>query len=180
MLENPTTGWRQALRSTAAHSTVVINNINSSENNTKGDFTYRPGQVTSSRREIDGSAIIEASYDGYTRQFGLIHRRLIMLAPDGAAIQGEDNLIGPGGQYYSLRFHLHPNVQATVLEDKCAAILKPRRGAGWRFTCVTQTITLEESIYFDSSLPQRKTQQILMSGPVGKKGETIKWRLNKI
>jgi uncharacterized heparinase superfamily protein len=177
---NATTGWRQALRSTAAHSTIVVDNTNSSEITTKGGFAHKPGQVTSSRREIDGSVIIEASYDGYAQQFGLIHRRLIMLAPDGAEIQGEDNLIGPGGQNYSLHFHLHPNVQVTVLQDKYAAILKPRRGNGWRFTCVNQIITLEESVYFDNSLPQRKTQQILVSGPLGENGETIKWRLSKI
>jgi uncharacterized heparinase superfamily protein len=180
MPENATTAWRQALRSTAAHSTIVVDNINSSEITSKGGFAHKPGQVASSRREIEGSTIIEASYDGYTKQFGLIHRRLIMLAPDGAEIQGEDNLIGPGGQNYSLHFHLHPNVQATILQDKCAAILKPRQGAGWRFTCINRIITLEESVYFDSSLRQRKTQQILVSGPLGKNGVTIKWRLSKI
>jgi uncharacterized heparinase superfamily protein len=157
-----------------------VDNINSSEITSKGGFAHKPGQVASSRREIEGSTIIEASYDGYTKQFGLIHRRLIMLAPDGAEIQGEDNLIGPGGQNYSLHFHLHPNVQATILQDKCAAILKPPRGAGWRFTCINRIITLEESVYFDNSLLQRKTQQILVSGPLGKNGVTIKWRLSKI
>ena len=180
MPDNPSTGWQQALRSTAAHSTIAVDNINSTEINPTKNFVHKLGQVTSSRREIDGSTIIEASYDGYNKPFGLIHRRLIMLAPDGGEIQGEDNLIGPGGHDYSLRFHLHPNIQVTMLQDKCAAILKPRRGVGWRFTCVNQTITLEESIYFDSNLSQHKTQQILVSGDLGKNGATIKWRLSKI
>ena len=180
MPDNPSTEWQQALRSTAAHSTIAVDNINSTEINPTKDFVDKLGQVTSSRREIDGSTIIEASYDGYNKPFGLIHRRLIMLAPDGGEIQGEDNLIGPGGHYYSLRFHLHPNIQVTMLQDKCAAILKTRRGAGWRFTCVNQTITLEESVFFDSNLSQRRTQQILVSGDLGKNGATIKWRLSKI
>ena len=180
MPDNPSTGWQQALRSTAAHSTIAVDNINSTEINATKDFVHKLGQVTSSRREIDGSTIIEASYDGYNQPFGLIHRRLIMLAPDGGEIQGEDNLIGPGGNHYSLRFHLHPNIQVTMLQNKCAAILKPRRGAGWRFTCVNQNITLEESVFFDSNLSQRRTQQILVSGALGKNGATIKWRLSKI
>ncbi|MDC0196632.1 heparinase II/III family protein [Gammaproteobacteria bacterium] len=180
MPENVTAGWRQALRSTAAHSTIIVDSINSSEIAATGGFSHEPGQVTSSRREIDGSTIIEASYDGYSKLFGLIHRRLIMLAPDGGEIQGEDNLIGPGGQGYSLRFHLHPNVQATVLQDNCAAILKPRRGAGWRFTCINRIITVEDSIYFDNSLSRRKSQQILVSASLGKNGDTIKWRLSRI
>ena len=180
MPENATTEWRQALRSTAAHTTIVVDNINSSEITLAGGFVRKPGHVTSSRREIDGSTIIEASYDGYTKPFGLIHRRLIMLAPDGGEIQGEDNLIGPGGHNYSLRFHLHPNIQVTTLQDKCSAILKPRRGAGWRFTCLDQIIGLEESIYFDGSLLHQRTEQILVSGSLGKHGATIKWRFSKI
>jgi len=66
------------------------------------------------------------------------------------------------------------------LQDKCSAILKPRRGAGWRFTCLDQIIGLEESIYFDGSLLHQRTEQILVSGSLGKHGATIKWRFSKI
>ena len=90
MPEDTSPDWQQALRSTAAHSTMVVDDVNSSEINLDGGYIRQPGHVTSSRREIDGSAIIEASYDGYSKIFGLVHRRLIMLAPDGGEIQGED------------------------------------------------------------------------------------------
>ncbi len=180
MPEDTSADWQQALRSTAAHSTIVVDDVNSTEVNLDGGYLRRPGHVTSSRREIDGSAIIEASYDGYSKPFGVVHRRLIMLAPDGGEIQGEDNIIGSGGHRYNLRFHLHPNVQATVLQDKCSALLKPRRGAGWRFTCTDRPIALEESIYFDGSRTRRRTQQIVVFGPLGDTGATIKWRLSRI
>ena len=180
MPKNAPIDWQQALRSTAAHSTIVVDNRNSSEITSTGSFLRKPSQVITSRREIDGSTIIEASFDGYLKPFGLTHRRLIMLAPNGSEIQGEDNLIGSNGHQYSLRFHLHPNVKATVLQDRYSAILKPRRGSGWRFTCTDQVITLEESIYFDGDLPPRKTQQILASGSLGNYGTTIKWRFSKI
>ncbi len=172
--------WRQALRSTAAHSTIVVDDVNSSEINLDGGYLRNPGYVTSSRREIEGSTIIEASYNGYDKPFGLTHRRLIMLAPDGGEIQGEDNLIGSGGHRFSLRFHLHPNVQATVLQDKCSALLKPRRGKGWRFTSTDRSIALEESIYFDGNQPRRRTQQIVVFSPLTGTGETLKWRLSRI
>jgi len=180
MPEDTTPDWQQALRSTAAHSTIVVDDVNSTEINLDGGYLRKPGHVTSSRREIDGSTIIEASYDGYSKVFGLVHRRLIMLAPDGGEIQGEDTLVGSGGHRYNLRFHLHPNVQATVLQDKRSALLKPRRGAGWRFTCADQSIALEESIYFDGSRTRRRTQQIVVFGPLGETGANIKWRLSKI
>ena len=180
MPENASKEWQQALRSTAAHSTIVVNNSNSSEITPVGGFLGKPGQVTTSRRAIDGSTIIEASFDGYLKKFGVTHRRLIMLAPDGSEIQGEDNLIGSRDHQYNLRFHLHPNVQATTLQDQCTAILKPRKGTGWRFTCVEQIISLEESIYFDRNSRHRRTQQIVASGSLGKYGATIKWRFSKI
>jgi uncharacterized heparinase superfamily protein len=180
MPTNASIEWRQALRSTAAHSTIVVGNNNSSEIDLTGGFSNKPSQVTTSRREIDGSTIIEASFDGYLKIFGLTHRRLIMLAPDGSEIQGEDNLIGSGRHQYNLRFHLHPNIQATILQDKCSAILKPRSGTGWRFTCTDHVISLEESIYFDGVLPHRRTLQILASGSSSNYGATIKWRLSRI
>jgi len=180
MPQNATEDWKQALRSTAAHSTLTVNDINSSEINIKGGYERIPGNVTSSRREIDGSTIIEASFDGYSKLFGLKHRRLIMLAPKGDEIQGEDNLIGSGQHGYNLRFHLHPNVQSTILQDKCSALLKPRRGAGWRFTCLDQTIEIEESIYFDDNSPRRRTQQIVIFGSVNETNNVIKWRLTQI
>ena len=180
MHENASLEWQQALRSTAAHSTMVVDNINSSELSSVGGFAHKLGQVTTSRREIGGSTIIEASFDGYSKLFGLTHRRLIMLAPEGSEIQGEDNLIGPSGHQYCLRFHLHPNIQVTLLQDQHSAILKPRRGTGWRFTCVDQVIKLEESIYFDANSSHRRTRQIIASGSLEKHGTTVKWRLSKI
>jgi uncharacterized heparinase superfamily protein len=180
MPEDTSPDWQQALRSTAAHSTVVVDDVNSSEINLDGGYIRQPGHVTSSRREIDGCVIIEASYDGYSKIFGLVHRRLIKLVPDGGEIQGEDNLIGSGGHRYNLSFHLHPNIQATILQDKCSALLKPRRGAGWRFTCLDRAIALEESIYFDGGRTRRRTQQIVVFGPLGETGATVKWRLSRI
>ena len=180
MPEDTKSNWQQALRSTAAHSTIIVDDSNSTEINLDGGYLRKPGHVTSSRREIEGSTIIEASYDGYAKLFGLVHRRLIMLAPDGGDIQGEDSLVGSGGHRYNLRFHLHPNVQATVLQDKHSALLKPRRGAGWRFTSANRPIALEESIYFDHRRARRRTLQIVIFGPLADTGANIKWHLSKI
>ena len=180
MPPNATREWRHALRSTAAHSTITIDDVNSSQISIGGGYEKNPGHVTTSRREIGGSSIIEASYDGYMDLFGLIHRRLIMLAPNGTEIQGEDNLIGTNKHSYSLRFHLHPNVQSTVLQDRCSALLKPRRGPGWRFSCTDQSITIEESIYFDGNNNRRRTQQIVITGDMISDNTAIKWRLAQI
>jgi uncharacterized heparinase superfamily protein len=178
--EGATKAWKHALRSTAAHSTIIVNDSNSTKINLDGGYLQSPGQVTSSRREIDGSSIIEASYDGYLSSFDLIHRRLLMLAPDGEEIHGEDNIIGSGDKRYTMRFHLHPNIQATILPSKNSVLLKPRKGQGWRFECLDRKLALEESVYFTEDNIRRRTLQITIFGQVTDGGVCIKWRFSKI
>ena len=103
-----------------------------------------------------------------------------MLAPDGEEIQGEDNILGSSDGRYTIRFHLHPNIQATVLPSKNSVLLKPRKGIGWRFTCLDRKLALEESIYFGENGAKRRTLQIVIFGQVTNGGVSIKWGMSKI
>ena len=173
-------GWHQALRATAAHSGVIVDDVNSSELNPAGGFFRLPQNVTVSRREIEGSLILEATHDGYEVPFGLTHRRLIMLGPDGTEIQGEDNLIGAGGDTYAVRFHLHPAVQATMLQGGDSILLKLRRGSGWRFSTPDGKLSLEDSVFVAEPGSVRRTQQIVIFGHLEGAGATVKWGFNRI
>lgn len=173
------TKWRSALRSTAAHSTVTVDNVNSSELTESGGFSRRPSVVSASRREIEGSVIIDASHDGYATPFGLTHRRLLMLAPDGHEVRGEDSLIGSGGQVFVARFHLHPDVHASVIHDGRAVLLKLRR-SGWVFTTDGETLTLEDSVYFGNGRNARRCLQIVVEGDLEGAGATLCWKLSRI
>ncbi len=174
------TDWRQALRTTAAHSTLTVDDVNSSEIDNSGGFIRGAVNVTASRREIDGSIIVETSHDGYVAPLGLIHRRLIMLAPDGAEVRGEDNLIGAGGNTYALRFHLHPRVQANLLSDGKSVLMKLPRGAGWRFHSADGKLAVEESIYFGEPGSIKKSLQIVLSGSLAGAGARAKWHLIRV
>ena len=59
--------WRDVLRATAAHSTVVVDETNSSELLAEGGLGRRPSDVIAARREVDGNLLIAASHDGYAR-----------------------------------------------------------------------------------------------------------------
>jgi uncharacterized heparinase superfamily protein len=102
-----------------------------------------------------------------------------MLAPDGGELQGEDRIAG-GGQSATARFHLHPTVQATLIQGGRAVLLKPRRGKGWRFDCGEDAASLEESVYFESPQTRRRTQQIVLQRPLDSNGATFKWRLTRL
>lgn len=172
--------WRKVLRSTAAHTNVTVDDVSSSECNEIGGFFATPGNVTAGRRESGGSVIIEASHDGYEARYGLTHRRLLMIGPDGDDVQGEDNLIGGGGKAYALRFHLHPTVQATMLQGQNSAILRLRRGGGWRFACDDGTLSVDESVYCGRPGQMKRSLQVVVSGSLGGAGATVKWRLTRV
>jgi len=171
--------WHQALRSTAAHSTVCVDDVNSAELDVLGGFKRIPTKVNCSRRELGGKAVIDAETDGYEEILDLIHRRIIMMSSDGSEILGEDQLQGTGGRRYILRFHLHPNVQATLIQHGKAALLKPRRGAGWKFAANNQAILIEDSIYLDRAIRPRRSQQLIVNGELLGRGASIKWSLRR-
>lgn len=171
--------WTWALRSTAAHSTLVVDDVNSADLLAGGGLKRRPVDVNASRREFDGNLLIEASHDGYRKPFGLIHRRSIFLAADGEDLRGEDEISGPGGKSFAIRFHLYPRVQASLLSEGSGVLLKTAAGNGWRFRAEGGALSLEESIYWGTETP-RRSQQIVLAGRLEGQGVTAKWRFSRV
>jgi len=169
--------WTQALRATAAHSTAVVDDVNSADVLDAGGLGRRPVDVVVNRREFDGNLLIEATHDGYREPFGMIHRRSLYLAADGEDVRGEDELSGPGKHSFAVRFHLHPGVQASMLPADGGVLLRTPSGSGWRFRADAAKISLEESVYLGTG-PSRRTQQIVLGGEAAD-GAPVKWRLSR-
>ena len=74
------------------------------------------------RVEEDGSQWIATSHNGYGQSFALTHSRQLFLAADGDDLRGEDSLTGPAGEGFAIRFHLHPTVQVSLIQDGTAAL----------------------------------------------------------
>ncbi|MDX9859689.1 MAG: heparinase II/III family protein [Rhodospirillales bacterium] len=170
--------WLNALRATAAHSTLVVDDVNSADLLDGGGLGRKPIDVTAGRREFDGSLLIEARHDGYRKPFGLVHRRAIFLAADGADVRGEDELTGRGGRTFAIRFHLHPRVQASLLAEGAGVLLRTATGNGWKFRAEGGGVSLEDSVYLGDGSP-RRAQQILVSGRLDGEGAVVKWRLHR-
>ena len=126
--------WHDVLRATASHSTVVVDDHNSSEVLGGGGLGRRASPVTVVRRDADGSVLVEASHDGYAPTRALVHRRSLYVAAGGDDIRGEDVLTGRGRSAVAVRFHLHPQVSAsrsaTVPPSFCARRAAPAGGSG--------------------------------------------------
>jgi uncharacterized heparinase superfamily protein len=174
----PSEEWTRASRATAAHSTLVVADTNSAELRADGGFGRRPQAVPCQRQEEEGSQWIAASHDGYRSRFGLVHSRQLFLSADGDDLRGEDRLEGRAGESFTIRFHLHPGVQVSMLEGGGAALLRLAGGAGWRLRAQGAQLGLAESVYLGAG-EIRKTQQVVLSGHVGSQGALVRWAIRR-
>jgi uncharacterized heparinase superfamily protein len=174
----PDAQWRQASRATAAHSTLTVADTNSSELRPDGTLRNGPAMVSCERAEDHGSQWVAATHDGYARSFGLTHARQLFLAADGDDLRGEDRLTGRPGQAFAIRFHLHPQVQASLTQDGNAVLLRLPSGAGWRLRAEGAVMSLGESVYLAGG-GMRKTQQVVLDGHVGTHGAEVRWAVRR-
>lgn len=169
---------RDALRQTAAHSTLVIMDTASAALEAEGLGARRPERVPVERQEANGAHWLEATHDGWRRVFGAVHRRRLYLAESGEDVRGEDSVEAPTPQPFAVRFHLHPGVKVSLQMDGEAALLRLASGGGWRLRADGARMSLEESVYFGGN-ERRATQQVVLTafadGP-----QLLKWAITKV
>jgi len=177
----PQTGveWRMAQRATAAHSTAMLEETNSSALGPRGGIADRRASVTATRAESDGQIWIDAEHDGYQEPFGIRHRRRVYLAGTGDDLRAEDVLTGRGGHQFAVRLHLHPDVQVSLLHNRAAALLRLPGGAAWKLRASGAEIALADSVYLGQSDQIRRTQQVVLSGLTQAGTTTVKWALQR-
>jgi uncharacterized heparinase superfamily protein len=161
-------GWRDALRATAAHSALVVAETNGAELRDEG-LGRRPERVEAERHEAEGAQWLEASHDGWRRPFGVVHRRRLYLSQNGDNLGGEDilepNTQGSEPPPFLLRFHLHPDVAVETDEDGRTVLLHPPSGQGWRLRSHGARAALEESVYVAGGEARRGAQVVLRAEP---------------
>jgi uncharacterized heparinase superfamily protein len=172
--------WHDAARTTAAHSTAVVDDTNSSEI-VSNQGTGRRAHVSEVTLEsVDGNHWIAASHDGYLPSLGIIHRRRLYLAAGGDDLRGEDTLAGVSTSEFAIRFHLHPDVRASLVQNAAAALLRVPSGAAWRMQAVNGALSLADSIYLGDSGAARRAEQVVLSGRLGGQETVVKWALRRI
>src|SRR5204862_2740497 len=143
----------EAPRTTAAHSTMVLDDTNSTAILPDGSLGKGVADVAIDRSEDNDCSRIEASHDGYVKRFGLVHQRRLSLGNDGKEVRGEDRLIAKGRRRireaapYAIRFHLAPGVEATVTADGMGAILRPQGAPPWNFRCRGPVLQTEDALF---------------------------------
>jgi uncharacterized heparinase superfamily protein len=175
----------QALRTTAAHSTLTLGDKNSTAIHEDGTLGKGVAQVELSREETASIIQVEASHDGYVRRFGLLHQRRIALSTDGRELTGEDSLISAGRKRrsepigFTARFHLAPGVEVTSTADGRGALLRIRGGSVWQFRCRGGLLAIEDSLWVDGEARPHATLQLVVTGETPPEGSAVAWSLRR-
>lgn len=175
----------EGLRTTAAHSTLVIGDSNSTAIHADGTLGRGVSEVELARHETDNASRIEASHDGYVRRFGFLHRRVLALSHDGRDLRGEDMLLPSGRRRsrgdtaFAVRFHLAPHVEVAPTADGQAAILRTPSGALWQFRCKGGTLATEASVWIDARGRPQSTEQLVITGETPPGGTNVSWAFHR-
>lgn len=177
----PATGrdsWRVFARSTAAHSTMTYHDTSSCQFVERSamkrllrgaPIVSGPNEVESYRETTTGGTLLTASHDGYLHRFGVMHRRVLMVAEDGLRLDGEDTVSPPqgarirgGNADFALRFHLHPSIKASRLSDARSVMLVLPNREVWTFEAADDKVDLEDSVFLAGNDGARRTAQIVI------------------
>ncbi|WP_432201480.1 heparinase II/III family protein [Erythrobacter sp. W53] len=196
----------QGLRGTAAHSTLALDEANSTAVHIKGQIGKGVEEVDITRGEIatktrTGKRVgtkLEATHDGYSTRYGLIHRRILILSDDGGELRGEDVLEpsskrGKRGKIaYAIRFHIGRGIDLGLSEDKRGAGLALPDGSYWQFRLGTSNaglnddaqddakLSIEESIWIDGEGRPHPIEQLVVEGLASRSGGSFPWILKKM
>ncbi|EKF19148.1 heparinase II/III family protein [Nitratireductor pacificus] len=185
--------FRPLARTTAAHSTVTLNDTSQARFSLSSQWNgligtpllSGPRRVACRRDDGEGVHRFVASHDGYAARFGLMHERELALSQNGILLEGTDRVCRPdgsraravGGDAVAVRFHVHPDIDI-YRDPEGRLILTGEATDTWLFTAESAAPVVEESIFFAGLGGPRRSRQIVLYAAASEQSE-IHWRLQK-
>jgi uncharacterized heparinase superfamily protein len=186
--------WATALRTTAAHSTLVVGDRSSATILSPGwirdllgpRLLGGPMHVATNRIDNAGESRVEASHDGYLAAFGLRHERQLTLTSQGTLLAGLDRLVpveghrrrAEGSIPFAIRFHIHPDVRMSPSQGGDILLRLPS-GEGWRFRVSGGALATEESVYLGGD-SVRRSEQLVVTSAIKDSPIEVAWVLEEI
>ncbi|HEX5380455.1 MAG TPA: heparinase II/III family protein, partial [Phenylobacterium sp.] len=92
---------------------------------------------------------------------------------DAAAAEADRRFIP-----FVIRFHLHPEVSASLARDGRSVLLRAEGGeTGWRLRTDAREVSVEASAYVQDGIAKRTHQVVLRSEARADAGARVRWKL---
>ncbi len=179
------TKLNQISKSSAAQSTLVIDDHSSCKfSKIKEALLVKRGLKILKKESIFEKKYwkINASHDGYLKEYNSIHDREIEFYPEKMIFVGTDKIIKKktnNNYKFDIRFHVEPSIKLMKTQDK-KTILIELNDEGWKFTCKNYEIDIDNGLYFGNKNSYIENQNIFISGVSNNETEIIKWEIKKI
>lgn len=171
-------------RGSSAHSLMVIDDRNITGIDDKGRLD-KGATETSFERETDHeSSRLMIRHNGYGKRFGVRQSRQFTLMAGGDTLLGEETLTPLRGKLWdgaplSLRFHLHPKVQAR--ETAGGILLSLPSGTRWKLTLDDGDLHLEDSVYLRRPSEMEPSQSaVFIAEKPARTALRLRWTLEKL
>jgi uncharacterized heparinase superfamily protein len=180
--------YRTISRSTAAHSTVVLEETSSSRiaRSRLAGAILLPGVSNVDVERWDdahGNDWLRAIHNGYVHEHGYFHEREIGLGLKGNKIKGHDRFFVPEGAAAGAavsavaRFHIHPAITLKRRDEESVAMRAPD-GEIWIFAAPGLQVLIDEDIFFADASGTRPSQQLVIEFSPPETSE-IRWMLRR-
>ena len=172
-------------KSTAAHSTLVIDNHSSCSFRNNDNYKRIENGLKINDKNIVSEQnywSVKASHNGYLKKFGIIHERSLKFYSGDNKLIGKDKIFSKEGlvqRSFDIRFHMMPNVKITKTLDTKTVLIEIEN-SGWKFSTDCETINIESGIYFGNKNLTIENQNICISGEIKNIEHEIKWEFVKI
>ncbi len=179
-------------RSTAAHSTLYINNTSSCVfqknriiNKVYGNSLIEKHKILSRNyTENEDHYAISASHNGYEKKFGYIHTRSIKILKKEDKIYGNDELKKnkncANNLFYFIRFHIYPDTKIVKTKAGNSILISLSNGEGWLLQSETNNLEIEKNIFLGKKNKIVNNESISISGDINKEILAIKWEIKRV
>ena len=179
-------------RSTAAHSTLYINDSsscvfqkNKSVNKIYGNSLIdRHKIINKIYNENNDFYSIGASHDGYEKRFGYIHTRSIKIPKKEDKIFGRDELKRTkhhsNSLIYFIRFHIYPNTKITKTKAGNSVLISLSNGEGWLLQSSSNKFEIEKNIFLGNKNKIINNESVFISGNINSEMISVKWEIKRV
>ena len=177
--------------STAAHSTLSLNDTSSSqfEKSTTIRKVYGNSLINSHKilykqfTENEESFSLCATHDGYEKLCGYHHKRTIKVLKKENKIYGIDELKKirnvPVEVFYSIRFHIYPGIKVVKTKGGDTVLINLQSGEGWLLKSIENNLNIEKNIFFGGK-KILNNECICISGSFNEPETIINWQIEKV